>query len=124
MGPVGSVKRASDRRGEDRMRRVPRRRSWAHLGLRAGTLACALLTAACTGAGRPDATATGTSSSPPPLTTPLVDASTRRPLGSPPDDELDRLAAGASAGTLLARSTNDEVCIFANGRNGWNRAAC
>lgn len=92
---------------------------------RAGLAAlCALGLAACTGGGGSSTSGTGASSTPPPLTAPLLDATTRRPLGSPPDGALDRLAAGASAGTLIARGANDEVCIFANGRNGWNRAAC
>ena len=86
-------------------------------------LVAALLLSACSAGGGGEVAASAPSA-PPPLTTPLVDATTRRPLGSPPDAALDRLASGASAGTLIARSADDRLCIFANGRNGWNRAAC
>ena len=77
--------------------------------------------AACSGTTAPSAPSR---SAAPPIDATLVNATTRQPLGAPPDAALDRLASGASAGTLLARGTRDEVCIFANGRNGWNRAAC
>ena len=93
--------------------------------MRGVVLAQALALAACSAGGSAGSgTTTGSTAAPPPLTTPLVDATTGRPLGDSPDAALDRLANGASAGALLARSTDARVCIFANGRNGWNRAAC
>ena len=54
----------------------------------------------------------------------LVDESTGRPLGTDATGTLDRRAAGASAGALLARSPDGLVCVFADGRGGHNRAAC
>lgn len=54
----------------------------------------------------------------------LVDERTGQALGASPDAALTRSAAGASAGTLLARSPDGSVCVFADGRGGWNRAAC
>ena len=54
----------------------------------------------------------------------LVDERTGRPLGASPDGALNDAAANARAGTLLARSPDRRVCVFADGRAGWNRAAC
>ena len=59
-----------------------------------------------------------------PLDRAFVDADTGRPLGSNQEQALNGLAQGASAGTLLARSQDGATCVFANGRDGWNRAAC
>ena len=87
-----------------------------------GVSLAAILSACSAGGG--GEIAASAPSAPPPLTTPLVDATTGRALGTEARGALDRLASGASAGTLLARSTDDRVCVFANGRNGWNRAAC
>ena len=87
-------------------------------------LAVASAAAGCSGTSAPVGSTNNASPAPAPLDMPLVNATTRRPLEGDPAAALDRLSAGTSAGTLLARSTDDRVCIFANGRNGWNRAAC
>ena len=85
----------------------------------------ALALTACSGAspqgGSGNAPARPTSA---PLSQPFVDADTGRALGGNQEAALDGLARGASAGTLLARSQDGAVCVFANGRDGWNRAAC
>ena len=97
------------------------------LGARAAscTVAALLALAGCTGGSAPvGSTDQAPASAAVPLDVPLVDATTRRPIEGDQKAALDRLAGGASAGTLLARSTDDRVCVFANGRNGWNRAAC
>ena len=75
---------------------------------------------ACTGS-RPEirpAAATGL----PPVD--LVDERTGRALGASPDAALNAAAGNTRAGTLLARSPDGRVCVFADGRGSWNRAAC
>ena len=86
----------------------------------------ALALTACTGAGPDVGDSASTSRTAPsaPLSQPFVDADTGRALGGNQQAALDGLARGASAGTLLARSQDGTVCVFANGRDGWNRAAC
>ena len=85
----------------------------------------AIMLAACSGATPQGGTPTGsTTPASAPLNQPFVDADTGRALGSNQAQALNGLARGASAGTLLARSQDGAVCVFANGRDGWNRAAC
>ena len=80
--------------------------------------------AACSGA-TPSGDTTGSTPAPrAALKQPFTDAGTGRALGADQEGALDGLARGASAGTLLARSEDDTTCIFANGRDGWNPAAC
>ena len=87
------------------------------------TLALGCTLAACSGAA-PSADAGGVPRTSAPLDQPFVDADTGQALGSNQELALNGLARGASAGTLLARSQDGAVCVFANGREGWNRAAC
>ena len=82
----------------------------------------ALLLAACSGGGSDQLTPARLT--PPPLDASYRDARTNRPLGASPENALDQGANGVPAGTLLARSDDGRTCVFANGRNGWNRAAC
>ena len=79
------------------------------------------LAAGCTGGGNAVAPAAGPAAAP--VTKPYVEAGTSRTLGDPAS-EFGGLARGASAGTLLARSADGSTCVFADGRDGWNRAAC
>ena len=67
---------------------------------------------------------TATSLAPPPLDASYRDARTNQSLGASPEGALDEGANGVPAGTLLARSGDGRTCVFANGRDGWNRAAC
>ena len=82
--------------------------------------ALALVLAACTGS-RTDIRPAASTGLPPVA---LVDERTGRALGASPDGALNAAASGARAGTLLARSPDNRVCVFADGRGGWNRAAC
>ena len=63
-----------------------------------------------------------------PQATPAIDASFRAErggtLGPDPNERLDALATDARSGALLARSGDRGTCVFADGRGGWNRAAC
>ena len=88
-------------------------------------IALTALLSACSGATSPPA-GTGASNAErrPSLDQPFVEAGTGSALGSDQERALDGLARGASAGTLLARSGDGATCIFANGREGWNPAAC
>ena len=102
--------------------RTPRNpRRLASHSLATFTLALAGLAglAACTGGGSEITPAL----SPLPAVA-LIDEETGRPLGDAAAATLDRRAAGADAGTLLARSPDGLVCVFADGRDGHNRAAC
>ena len=89
---------------------------------RASVLASLVLSNACAGSG-PGPTPAARSA-PPPIDASFTDASGRAPLGGDPEAALDAKARNAPAGTLLARSGNGATCVFANGRDGWNRAAC
>ena len=89
---------------------------------RLGLVASAVLASGCVGGSGAATPAVRTA--PPPIDAGFTDASGRASLGADPEAALETKARGAPAGTLLARSGNGSTCVFANGRNGWNRAAC
>ena len=91
---------------------------------RVAILVSGVLAAGCSAGGSSAPSSAAPPLAPPPIDASFVAASNASPLGADPNARLDALSSGARAGTLLARSGDGGTCVFADGRDGWNRAAC